>query len=44
MNRKGNVPAIAVALGVLLVIFILATSNPQLKQTIIEILKALRGG
>lgn len=35
-------PAIAIALVVLFVIFLVATSNPELKQTIIDILRALR--
>jgi len=41
LNKKGGTPAIAVALIVLLVIFMLATAVPALKETILQILGAV---
>jgi len=45
LNKKGTgTPAIAVALVVLLIIFILATVMPELKQTIMDIINAFNRG
>lgn len=42
-NKKGRVPAIAAALFVLLIILVLATKSPALKQTIVDIVGAFGG-
>ena len=43
-SKKGMaLPKVAIALLVILLIFILASQIPELKQTIIDILRALSG-